>query len=53
MNFVSTRQMIEDVWAWSSLLPDDLVAVAGIPRSGLLPAVHLALHRNIHLVSSF
>ena len=26
-------------------------AVAGVPRSGLLPALHLALHRNVPLLS--
>ena len=51
MNFVSHRQLIDDVRDWSNRLPDDLIAVAGVPRSGLLPALHLALHRNIHLVT--
>ncbi|MCH7989644.1 MAG: hypothetical protein IID46_10930, partial [Planctomycetes bacterium] len=51
MNFVSHRQLIDDVRDWSNLLPNDLIAVAGVPRSGLLPALHLALHRNIHLVT--
>ena len=51
VNFVSHRQLIDDVRDWSNRLPDDLVAVAGVPRSGLLPALHLALHRNIHLVT--
>ncbi len=51
MNFVSNRELIDDVRDWSNRLPDDLIAVAGVPRSGLLPALHLALHRNIHLVT--
>lgn len=51
MNFVSHAQLLEDVRLWSPQLPDNLVAVAGVPRSGLLPALHLALHRNLHLVS--
>lgn len=51
MNFVSHHQMLEDVSAWSLELPTDLVAVAGVPRSGFLPAAHLALHRNLHLVT--
>ncbi|MCH7687643.1 MAG: phosphoribosyltransferase, partial [Planctomycetes bacterium] len=45
------KQMIDDVRDWSYWLPDDLLAVAGVPRSGVLPAFHLALHRNIHLVT--
>ena len=51
IHFVNLRQMSEDIKAWSSELPDDLVAVAGIPRSGILPAAQLALHRNIHLIT--
>lgn len=51
MNFVSHQQMLEDVRAWSLELPTDLIAVAGVPRSGILPAAHLALHRNLHLVT--
>ncbi|MFQ5730915.1 MAG: orotate phosphoribosyltransferase [Planctomycetaceae bacterium] len=51
MNFVSYRQLVSDVRNWSARLPGDLVAVAGVPRSGLVPATLLALHRNIHLVT--
>ena len=51
MNFISHAQLLTDVRSWSQQLPDDLVAVAGVPRSGLLPALHLALHRNIHLAT--
>ena len=51
MNFVSHQQLIEDVRAWSAELPADLIAVAGVPRSGILPAVQLALFRNLHLVT--
>lgn len=50
MMFVSFRELVEDVRQWSTRLPADLIAVAGIPRSGLIPAALLALHRNIHLV---
>lgn len=51
MNFVSYQQLVEDIRDWSARLPSDLVAVAGVPRSGILAAVQLALHRNIHLVT--
>lgn len=51
MNFVSHQQMLEDVRDWSLELPTDVIAVAGVPRSGILPAAHLALHRNSHLVT--
>ena len=51
MHFISQRQLISDIREWSSTLPQDIIAVAGIPRSGVLPAVQLALHRNLHLIS--
>jgi len=51
MNFVSCQQLLADIRAWSQRLPADIVAVAGVPRSGVLAAAHLALERNIHLVT--
>lgn len=51
MEFVSYRQLGEDVRTWSTRLPPDLIAVAGVPRSGILPAGLLALHRNLHWVT--
>lgn len=51
MNFINLKQLQNDVREWSAKLPDDIVAVAGVPRSGILPATLLALHRNIHLVT--
>ena len=51
MHFVNYQQMIEDVKHWTQQLPDDLLAVVGIPRSGILPAALLALHFNVHLVT--
>jgi len=51
IRFVSQRQLLNDIRNWSAQLPEDLVAVAGVPRSGILPATLLALHRNIHLVT--
>jgi len=47
MIYVSYEQLAKDVIAWSSTLPQDLDAVVGIPRSGMLPANILALHRNV------
>jgi len=32
---------------WSAQLPNDIDVVIGIPRSGIIPATMLALHRNI------
>lgn len=51
MNFVSYNQLLHDIRAWSAELPADLVAIAGLPRSGIVPAAQIALHRNLHLVS--
>jgi orotate phosphoribosyltransferase len=46
VNFVSYAQLVKDVHAWSQELPKvDLIL--GVPRSGLLVANILALHRNI------
>jgi len=51
MNFINYRQFMADIIKWNQRLPNDLVAVAGIPRSGVLVATVLALHRNICLVT--
>jgi len=51
MHFISQWQLMSDIREWSSTLPQDIIGVAGIPRSGVLPAVQLALHRNLHLTS--
>jgi uncharacterized HAD superfamily protein len=47
MNFVSYRQLVEDIHAWSSTLPTDIATITGVPRSGVLAAHVLALHRNL------
>ncbi len=49
MNFVSYAQMVKDVVNWSSSLPLDYDVIIGVPRSGMLPASILALHRNVAL----
>ncbi len=49
MIFISYAQLIKDVIAWSQELPRDLDLIVGLPRSGMLPATILALHRNIAL----
>ena len=48
-NFVSLAQLTEDVVKWSSQLPY-FDAVAGVPRSGLIPASIFAAIRNIRLI---
>lgn len=50
LSFISYKQLCVDVAAWADQLPDDIIAIAGIPRSGMLPAAQLALRRNLHLV---
>ncbi len=50
MNFVSYTDLCRDVIRWSQDLPKDIDLVVGLPRSGMMPAAILALHRNIPLV---
>lgn len=49
MNFVSYLQFYADIAAWERQLPE-FDAVCGVPRSGLIPAAHIALRRNLRLV---
>lgn len=49
MNFVSLSDFYQDIASWERQLPD-FDAVCGVPRSGLIPATHIALRRNIRLV---
>lgn len=50
MNFVSLEQFHHDIAAWERQLPE-FDAVCGVPRSGLIPAAHIALRRNIRMVA--
>jgi len=50
MRYVNYRELQLDVLAWERKLPE-FDAIAGVPRSGLLPASILALRRNIRLLS--
>jgi orotate phosphoribosyltransferase len=45
--FRSMDDLHRDVVAWSAELPADIDVVVGIPRSGLLAASLLALHRQV------
>lgn len=49
MRFKSVRDLDHDVLQWLDRLPSDFEVVAGIPRSGLLVALLISLHRNIPL----
>lgn len=49
MNFRSFQQMTEIVRRNLSRVPVDIDLVVGIPRSGLVPASIIALHRNLML----
>lgn len=49
MKFKSVRDLDQDVLRWLDRLPGDFEVVAGIPRSGLLVALLISLHRNIPL----
>lgn len=50
MKFVSYDQLAKDIASWSEELPH-YDAIVGVPRSGMLPATILALHRNVALSS--
>jgi hypothetical protein len=47
MNFRSISDLSADLFRWSDELPRDLTLIVGIPRSGILAASILALHRNL------
>jgi len=49
MNYVTYAQLAKDVAAWSERLPRNYDAIVAVPRSGIIPAAMLALHRNIKL----
>jgi orotate phosphoribosyltransferase len=49
MNYRSIRDLTHDLLRWE--LPSDVEVIVGIPRSGLLAATILALHRNVRLTT--
>ena len=52
MKFVTYQQLVTDIRLWSKDLPP-LQGVIGIPRSGMLAASILGLHRNIPVLSAY
>ena len=51
MNYVTHEKLYADTMELERRLPRDIVGVVGVPRSGLLPASIIALHRNLPLAS--
>jgi uncharacterized HAD superfamily protein len=49
MNWISYRELHEEVADFAARLPADLAGVVGVPRSGLMAASLLALFRHVHL----
>lgn len=47
MNFRSVADLDRDILRWLPSLPADIELVVGIPRSGMIPALLIALHRNL------
>jgi hypothetical protein len=47
MNYRSFSDLQARVAEWAIALPDEVDLVVGVPRSGLLPATLLALHRHL------
>lgn len=50
MEFRNLNDLGKSIANWSTRLPDDLDIIAGIPRSGMLAAVLLAIHMHKPLV---
>lgn len=51
MIYIGYNAMTEAVKRWSRTLPRDIDAVCAVPRSGMIPASVLALHRNVKLTT--
>ncbi len=51
MNFVSYKQLAKDVAEFAAKVPDDVYAIVGVVRSGMIPAAMLAFHMNKRLGS--
>lgn len=49
MIYISYAELARDVAAWSEDLPRDIDVFIGVPRSGIIPATMLALHRNVRV----
>lgn len=47
MNYRNVADLNESVRRWAGTLPGDIDLIVGVPRSGLLAANLLSLHRNI------
>lgn len=50
MNYRSFADLNDRVVDWARALPDDIDLIVGVPRSGLLAATLLALHRQLPMV---
>ena len=49
MNYRSVADLNRSIVSWLPSLPGDIELIVGVPRSGLLAANLLALHRNLPL----
>ncbi len=49
LEWVSTRRLVADSIILAGKLPPDVTAVAGVPRSGMLPAAVIATHLHLPL----
>ena len=47
--WITTQRLAEDAKLLAGMLPPDIDGVAGIPRSGMLPAAVIAMERNLPL----
>ena len=51
MIYVSYAELAKDIVEWSQQLPRNIDAFVALPRSGVIPASMLALHRNVRLTT--
>lgn len=49
LKWVSTQQLVADAIRLAGLLPSDITGIAGIPRSGLIPASIVSAHLHLPL----
>jgi len=51
MQWVSSQQMVHDVAEFAAVIPDNIVGVVGIPRSGSMVGSLIAMYRHLYFAS--
>jgi len=47
--WISTQELVADSYRLAGMLPAETTAIAGVPRSGMIPAAIIAAHRHLPL----